>query len=328
MSAPDPGPRLGSLSAPPVSRRDDDPPGIFRAIDNSIPPALTVESGATVVLECPGVPLPPVATAADLIAAADLDHPHAMVGPVAVAGAEPGDSLVVDVLEVDAPSGHGQTVLIPGEGLLGGEVEDHYVHNFSWEPGAAWAELRPGVSVPLDPFCGILGVMPAAPGPHSSMPPRETGGNMDNRHLAAGARLWLPVEVEGALFFAGDGHASQGDGEVCVSGLETAVRATLRLSLAKGERIPAPRFRSGPPRGVHADPRGYFGTSAAGPDLYEASREAIRHMVGYLVAERGLGWEQALVLCSLVVDLRITEIVDRPNWMVSAHLPLAVFDPR
>ena len=299
--------------------------GIFGVIDNSIPPARAVASGEVVVFDCPGLPLPPDATVADLIVAADLDRPHQMVGPVEVEGAEPGDALRVDVLAVEASAGYGHAALIPGEGLLGDETHSHYLHAFEWAPGASWAELRPGVDVPLDPFCGILGVMPSRPGAHSSLPPRATGGNIDNRHLVVGACLWLPVKVRGALFFAGDGHAAQGDGEVGVSGLETAVRATLRLTVEKGLEIPAPRFQAGPPRGAHADPRGSFGTSAVGPDLYEASRDAIRHMVGYLSAERGLEWEEAMILCSLAVDLRITEVVDRPNWVVSAHLPLAVF---
>lgn len=317
---------LGALSAPGPAGSRDDPAGIIRAIDRSIPPVVRIESGETVVLECPGPPLSPDASVADFVAILDLDSPLAMVGPVEVAGAEPGDTLVVEVLAVEVPSGHGHAMLIPGEGLLGDEVGEHYVHNFGWQEGDGDTELRPGVRVPIDPFCGTLGVMPAAPGPHTPLPPRVNGGNMDNRHLVAGAVLMLPVEVPGALFFAGDGHAAQGDGEVSVTGLETAVRARLRLSVERGKPISAPRFLTPAPHGVHVDPRGSFGVSAPGPDLLECAREAVREMVGWLTADHGLSREEALVLCGLAVDLRITEVVDRPNWIVSAHLPLAVFD--
>lgn len=277
------------------------------------------------MFECPGPPLPRDAGVAEFVAALDLEASLALVGPVEVAGAQPGDTLVVEVLAVEAVAGYGHAMLIPGEGLLGEEVAEHYVHNFSWKEGDADAELRPGVRVPIDPFCGTLGVMPAAPGPHSPLPPRASGGNMDNRHLVAGATLMLPVEVAGALFFAGDGHAAQGDGEVCVTGLETTVRARLRISVRRDEPIPGPRFLAPPPRGAHVHPRGSFGVSAPGPDLHECSREAVRRMTDWLEAEHGLSFEEALILCSLAVDLRITEIVDRPNWIVSAHLPLAVF---
>jgi acetamidase/formamidase len=326
VAGPEPERLLGSPTARSPKDRGEDPPDIHRVVDNSIPPALTVASGEVVAFDCPGLPLPPEATVEDLMEKIDPDRPHTIVGPVEVSGAEPGDTLVVEILDIELLHGYGHTVLVPGEGLLGEEVSAPHVQNFAWEPGTDHAVLRPGVRVPFDPFCGMLGVMPAEPGEHATLPPRATGGNLDNRRLVPGAKLYLPVAVPGALFFAGDGHAAQGDGEVCITGLETSARATLRLSVEKDRRIAEPHFVTPAPLGVDPGPGGYYGTSSAGPDLYRCSQGAIRQMVAYLVERRGLSWEEALVLCSLAVDLQISEIVDRPNWMVSACLPLSVFE--
>jgi acetamidase/formamidase len=301
-----------------------DPPDIHRVIDNATPPALTIDSGEVVAFDCPGLPLPPSATVADM-AAIDPLRPHTIVGPVAVRGAQPGDALAVEILDIELIQDYGHTAFLPGHGLLGDDVTEPYIHNFTWERGARCTELRPGVQIPLQPFCGILGVMPADPGPHVTMPPRATGGNMDVRHLVPGTTLLLPVQVPGALFFAGDGHGAQGDGEVCITGLETAVRATLRLSVQRSRSIREPQFHTRGPLSVDAGPDGWYATSATGPDLYTCSQNAIRYMIDYLVGEHGLSWAEAYILCSLVADLKINEIVDRPNWLVSAYVPLSVF---
>lgn len=317
-------PEIGSSSAIPTGDLADDPPNVWRVIDNSLPPALTVEPGDEVTFVCPGMPLPPNATLDDL-AVFDPDRPHTIVGPVEVAGAEPGDTLVVDILAVELAQNYGHAGVMPGFGLLGEEVGEPHIHNFSWDDGAERAELCDGVEIPLDPFCGILGVMPAAPGEHSTNPPRSNGGNIDHRHLVPGSTLYLPIEVPGARFFAGDGHGAQGDGEVGISGLETSVRATMRLSLDKSRRIRQPHFRVPGPLDVESTKLGYYGTMGIGPDLYACSQEAVRAMVEFLVAEHGMVWNEAYILCSLAADLKINEIVDAPNWVVSAYLPLSVF---
>lgn len=317
---------LGNPTAPsPTADSEPDPPHIHRVIDNSIPAALTIESGETVVFDCPGLPLPGNATVEDVVARIDPDRPHTIVGPVAVEDAAPGDALAIEIIDIELTASHGHTLLIPGEGLLGQDFDAPYIHNFTWTDGAGSTELRPGVRVPLNPFCGILGVMPAAAGEHSTLPPRAIGGNIDIRHLVPGTTLYLPVEAPGALFFAGDGHAAQGDGEVCITGLETSVRATLRLSVDKERTVKGPEFHTVAPLNLDAGTHGYYATSAVGPDLYECSQNAIRHMLDRLVAEHDLPWEQALILCSLVADLKINEIVDRPNWLVSAYVPMSIF---
>lgn len=290
--------------------------------DRALPPVATVESGSLVTFECPAPPLPPQATVADL-SAIDFSRPHTITGPVAVQGAEPGDAIAIDILRLDLPNAFGHTIVAPGVGLLPDDFSEPYVHSFEFRDG--FTELCPGVRIPIEPFCGIIGLAPAEAGPLPTIPPRRVGGNLDIRDLSVGAQLVLPVEVEGGLLSCGDGHAAQGDGEVCVTAIETAIRPTLRLTLVKGAGPKTPRF-SIPAR---TDPRagkGWFATSVTGEDLLEAAREAVREMIGYLVTERGLDRLHAYVLCSVAVDLRISEVVNWPSYVVSAYLPLAVFD--
>lgn len=303
---PDP-PRVGSAFAAGASQPGDDPVGIRREVDNSIEPLIRVHPGDTVLFDCPGLPLPPNATIEDL-ALVDADRPHTIVGPVHVEGARPGDTLVVDILDIQLLQGYGHTVIIPGAGLLGGDFDVPYLHNFAWEKGDSYTELRPGIRIPLNPFCGFLGTSPAESGPHSTTPPLPTGGNLDLRHLVPGSRLLLPVRVPGAMFWCGDGHAAQGDGEVCLTAIETGVTATLRFSLDTTRSVSAPQFQTPGPLDIHAGSAGYYATAAVGPDLYECSQNAIRSMIEYLGAEHGLSREEAFVLCSVVVDLKINEI--------------------
>lgn len=323
-SASRPGARLGSVVARALADPGEDVPGIQRCVDNSTPPVLEIDPDTTVLFECPGLPMPPDATVADL-SRIDPERPHTIVGPVYVRGARPGDTLVIDILAVELAQDFGHTVVIPGLGLLGAEFDAPYVHNFRWSPGSEYTELRRGVQVPISPFCGFLGTAPAAPGEHSTTPPRSTGGNVDLRHLVPGSRLLLPIDVPGALFYCGDGHAAQGDGEVCLTAIETAVRATLRISLDRDRQLSAPQFQtpgmSDPPRPA----AGYYGTTGIGPDLYVCCQDAVRQMIGYLTTQHGLSREEAYVLCSVAVDLKVAEIVDAPNWLVTASLPLSVF---
>jgi acetamidase/formamidase len=157
-------------------------------------------------------------------------------------------------------------------------------------------------------------------------PPHSGGGNIDCRHLTAGSTLYLPVYEPGGLFSCGDAHAAQGDGEVAISGIECAMRTTLRIGLRPGMGLHAPRLRK-PPGSLTplADVDGWNATFGVEPDLMEAAREAVRQTVELLVAERGLSREDAYILCSLAGDLKITEVVDAPSWMVGCFLPDAVF---
>lgn len=191
-------------------------------------------------------------------------------------------------------------------------------------PGG-WAEFAPGIRIPLAPFCGEIGLAPGKPGGLSTIPPYRHGGNMDTKHLTRGARLYLPVQAPGALFSLGDGHAAQGDGEVCGTAIETPVRATVRLTVRKDKPISEPQFATAGPLAARTNTAGYYATDGIGPDLMEAARNAVRHMLDHLERTYGLSREDAYMLCSVAVDLKICEIVDAPHWVVAAFLPESIF---
>jgi acetamidase/formamidase len=180
--------------------------------------------------------------------------------------------------------------------------------------------------VPLKPFCGTIGVALAEPGTHSIVPPRRVGGNLDIRDLAAGTTLYLPIEVAGALFSVGDTHATQGDGEVAGTAIESPMRVALTFDVAKGVNLPFPRFETSGPVARHFDEKGYFVTTGIGPDLWECARAAVMRMVDEISAAQGMSAAEAYMLCSVCADLRISELVDQPNWVMSFYFPKVVFD--
>lgn len=292
--------------------------------DNSLTPSVVAQPGDTIsfeVVDSSGGQLGRNATLDDL-KVLDFGKINPVTGPVYLEGAEPGDALIVDILEF-VPSGVGWTANIPGFGLLADEFRDPYLK--VWQYDANFAEFLPGIRVPVRPFPGTIGNAPGEPGHHSVVPPRRVGGNLDIRDLTAGTRLWLPVEVAGALFSVGDTHAAQGDGEVCGTAIESAMQVTLKFDLVKGAGFSAPRFRTSGPVTRHIDERGYYVTTGVGPDLYTSSQDALRAMIDHLGREYRLEPYDAYLLCSVAADLRISEIVDVPNWVVSLYLPRAVF---
>jgi acetamidase/formamidase len=314
--------------------------------DNALPPRLTVEPGDTVVFETlepsQGAVARDIASGKwrvptadpDLIAVVvsnaspepaadseDEERGHALTGPVAVVGAEPGDTLVMDIVEV-APAAWGWTACGPGGGaLLQDELEEWVLHVWDLRDGED-AVFAPGIRVPLAPFCGVMGVAPAEPGRHPTIPPGRGGGNLDVRQLTVGATLSLPVLVPGALFSVGDAHAAQGDGEVAGTAIETDATVTLRFSLLKGQTVSSPHFAT-PVAGSAAGP--WFATTGHAPDLYEAAREALRGILVYLEDHHGLARPQACILASACVDLRISQLVNGGVFTVSAFLPLGIF---
>jgi acetamidase/formamidase len=261
---------------------------------------------------------------ADLLAL-DFDAIYPLAGPVAVEGAAPGDVLAVEVLEL-RPAEWGWACIIPGLGLLGQEeFPEPYLKVFDLTRGDT-TTLVDGVELPIEPFMGTMGVCPAGAREVPIPPPHAGGGNIDLRHLTAGTTLLLPVLEPGALFSAGDAHAAQGDGEVAISGLECAMECSLRFELRRGRSISAPQLRR--PAGSltpRVDAGGWYGTFGVEPDLMEGARQAVRAMIDHLVDERGLSREDAYLVCSLAGDLKITEVVDVPNWLVGCFVPDAVF---
>jgi acetamidase/formamidase len=302
---------------------DDTQPHAFW--DNSHPARLRIQPGDTVVFETLEASSGQVGpdSASEVVRNLNFDLIHPLTGPVYVEGADPGDALVVEIVSI-RHKGWGWNSVIPGFGLLAGDFPEPYLHIYKL--GETTCEFRSDIHIPYEPFCGVMGVGPREAGRFTTIPPRENGGNIDIRHLTPGSTAFFPVLVPGALFSCGDCHSAQGDGEVNGTGIETKMTVTLTFNLQKGANAPELRFIT--PAGKKltvADEGGYYVATAHGPDLYKNSQQAIRYIIDYLSSERNMTREQAYCLCGAAVDLRISEIVDAPNWIVSAYLPLSIF---
>jgi acetamidase/formamidase len=293
--------------------------------DRSLPPILRVPSGEVVEFETREASDNQVSPRSDVSAIENLnfDVIHPLTGPVFVEGALPGDTLQVDVVDIQH-DGWGWTAQLAGFGLLADDFPKAYLHLWDLKR-TDYAELQPGIRVPLAPFLGVMGLAWEADGAFSTIPPSAVGGNIDIKHLVAGASLLLPVRVAGALFSCGDAHAAQGDGEVCGTGIEAPMHCALRFTVRQDIAIKELQFVY--PGGVRAydSRRGYHVTCGVAPDLMEASKNAVRHMIEHLGKTYRLSPEEAYVLCSVAVDLHLSEVVDAPNWIVSAFLPLDLF---
>jgi len=348
--------------------------------NRDLPPAVTVRPGEVIQLLC--------RDALDIGEAArtltpegtltlDLGGVHPMTGPVEVEGAEPGDILEVEVLDVSPLADFGYVVISPALGLFGAlrphvaaplsafteasQLSDPtpgpaagaipadqpfnsgapFVQLFGFERGQSTgfatftgADTGRQARIPITPFMGIFGVAPMRKGMYRTLPPNVSGamgGNADIRQFVKGARIQLPVYAEGARFSAGDGHMAQGDGEVCVAAIETLMAVTLRFSLIKNTVIAGTRAIV-----PAADPtqlamsaemlgQGYYHTTGTGPDLMENAKNAVRDMIDWLVSDQGVSLHEAYALCSVAGDLKISEVVDLPNWVVSMTLPRGIF---
>jgi formamidase len=287
--------------------------------DRSLTPLATIAPGDEITVETADASDGQVtagSVAAD-IPGLDFSRVNPVTGPFAIEGARPGDALVIDILDVSVGS-WGWTANIPGFGLLAEDFPDPYLRISTIADGRA--ELLPGVSVPVVPMVGTIGVAPPEPGPHAMVPPRRWGGNLDIRHIGPGARLVLPVGVEGALLSLGDAHAAMGDGEVAGTGVETEATVRLRVALRRDAAPGTPIVET------HARTQrsgAALATTGVGPDLMAAAREATRALVQEVSTRTGLSPLDAYLLASVAADLKISEIVDMPNWVVSAHLELA-----
>lgn len=296
--------------------------------DNSLEPVVRIAPGESLefeVVDASGGQLSRTSRVED-VGRLDFARVNPVSGPVYVDGAEPGDILKVTVLSF-TPSGWGWTANIPGFGLLAEDFKEPALHLWRYDnqtltPAAFGSWGR----VPLKPFAGTIGVAPAEPGCHSVVPPRRVGGNMDLRDIASGSELHLPVEVAGALFSVGDTHAAQGDGEVGGTALESPMGVALRFDLVKRTPLTFPRLITPGPVTRHLDERGYRVTTGIGPDLMEAARAAVRATIDWLTREYRMPAIDAYLLCSVCGDLRISEIVDIPNWTVSFYFPRIVLE--
>ena len=301
--------------------------------DNALAPAERVAPGSTVLFQChdsSAGQLGPSSTVADVVAL-DFGKINPVSGPIWVEGAEPGDAIKVR-LESFAPreregAAWGWTANIPGFGLLADQFLDPALITWTYDAQtlapALWGTQG---RIPLKPFTGTIGLAPAEPGPHSVVPPRRVGGNLDIRDMGVGTTLYLPVEVAGGLFSVGDTHAAQGDGEVCGTAIESPMDVVVTLDLVKGMGLRAPRFVTDGPVTRHLDAKGFEVTTGIGPDLMSGARDAVAGMIDHLCATRGMSAVEAYMLCSTCGDLRISEVVDAPNWVVSFYFPRVVFE--
>lgn len=241
---------------------------------------------------------------------------HTLTGPVYVEGAEPGDVLAVELLEIEVGD-WGWMAIIPDFGVL---IEDFsttkVMKTFALDAGKNAVDFAEGIRVPFRPFAGVMGVAPDTDDMLDTGPPRANGGNLDDPDLVVGTTVYFPVFVPGALFSIGDPHAAQGLGEVAGTGMESPMRFVYRISVIQGGRAI---------QEVQYETDAYYATTGFATTLDEAARKATRYMVDYLVEVRGLSREDAYLLCSLAGDLEIVEAVDTPNMLVAMHMPKSIF---
>jgi acetamidase/formamidase len=283
--------------------------GIFNA---AFPPVLTVQSGDTVVLEClSGTPdtTPPADSGFTVppgLAAIHKANPprmagHILTGPVAIAGAEPGDTLEVKIEAIELGADYGYCGFRPLAGTLPEDFPEKYLSFIGVDKARNIGTLPWGTELALSPFFGVMGVAPPPNyGAISTKEPREHGGNLDNKELGAGSTLFLPVWVEGANFSAGDGHGVQGDGEVCINALEMCLTGTFTFTLHKGEKLAYPRGETAT----------HYISMGMNEDLDLAMKQALRQMIAFICSRSNLSREQAYSFCSLAVDFRVTQTVN------------------
>lgn len=289
------------------------------AWDNSIEPAITVAPGDEVTLELFDSSGGQLARDDDASAVARLDMAavNPCTGPVFVDGVQPGDDLVVTLLDVTVRD-WAWTANIPNFGLLAEDFPDALLRISTVRDGVV--TLPSGIDIAALPMIGTIGVAPAAPGRTPLLVPTANGGNMDIPQVGAGTTLHLPAAVPGALFSAGDAHAVQGDGEVCGTGAETAATLQVRLDVVPGAATPTPWYVH-TPRSIGNTVESWTATTGVGPDLFRAAQDATRRAIDLVSAATTLDPVDAYLLLSLVGELRISEIVDAPNWVVSMHVP-------
>lgn len=305
--------------------------------NNALKPVLTVDSGAEVTFDLAdgGYNQFTGSSTTEDVLKFDFSRGDPAMGPVFINGAEPGDVLKVELLSLQ-PASFGWTAIFPGSlgfGLLADEFPDHGLKIWDLETHRieGYSVFKHGIHVPTRPFLGVVGVAREEAGEWSTIPPYETGGNIDCKHITVGSTLYLPVKVPGALFSCGDGHAAQGDGEVCGTAIETPMRATLRLSVEKEKPwVVSPHYVTSTESGLQAEgvgrgARGYYSALGVDADLREASRQALRGLIAWLVGEKGLSREEGYMLASVAADLKIAQAVDMPHYTVACSIPLSLF---
>ena len=283
-----------------------------------IPPVLKVKSGSVIkadAYEASDNQLHRNATLEDLINI-DFGPIHAMTGPVYVEEAEVGDILAVDLLKVELGD-YGWQAIVGGFGFLTERFPNPKLNVHEIDVVNKTTMFNDKIKIPLKPFPGIMGVAPNTEEMLSTIPPRANGGNMDDPSLVEGTTVYFPVFVKGALFSIGDGHAVQGYGEVCGSAIEAPMTFTYRLRVLKNKpSIQEPQYETDD----------YYAVTGFGTTIDIATKKAVNYMVDYLISNYSVSPEDAYMLCSLVGDLKIAEVVDVPNMLVTMHFPKSIIN--
>lgn len=303
----------------------------LRKISQDEKPTLTVDSGETLEFEMPdfsGGAITRKSTAAD-IKALEFSKGYALAGPIWVEDAKPGDLLEVELLGFEH-HGWGYTAIFP-------EVEQFNLADYPeerFEPFIAFWDVQDGVAVwkkfnvhvPIHPFLGVVGTAPFLTGAFNPLPPRESGGNLDCKHLTAGSKLYLPVHVEGARLFLGDPHLAMGDGEVYSSAIEAPLKVKVRVSVRKDLKdLDPPAFVVKRAQVQEVFDRGYLGFMGVARTVDEATEIAARKALGYFCKKLGMTPAEAAILLGVTLDLTISEIPDLPMKVVSGLMPLSYF---
>jgi acetamidase/formamidase len=294
--------------------------------DRSLPPRLRIAPGDTVRIACvdaSGGQVKPGMSTADYL---DIDRTriHALTGPISVEGAEAGDVLEVHVLTT-RHSGWGWSSIVHGLGFLKERFSEPYLFHWQLE-GDLTRSLAPAV-VPVRPFLGVMGVARAEDGSFRTRPPGPFGGNLDVRELCAGSTLYLPVFQAGALFSCGDGHAAQGDGEVCINGIECPLDVILRFHLHKHQPLPGPLVEASESQAPDSTADAWV-VVETGTDLAGAARAATSRMIDLLVSRWDFTPVHAYLLCSVALKLRLSQVVNEPVHTVSAALSKQILPAR
>jgi len=294
--------------------------------NRNLEPRIEIASGDIVHLDCldsTGSQVRPGTTLSQFLAI-DRGRVHALTGPIFIKDSAPGDTLQIEVLEVNH-KGWGWSSVIPGLGFLKERFTEPFLFHWTLEEHVT-RSLFPA-TVPLRPFCGVMGVAPSEDGQFRTRPPGPFGGNMDVRELCVGASLYLPVLNPGALFSAGDAHAAQGDGEVCINGIECPADVTLRFRLHKHRALPGPLIESSEIKTPDAASDSWIIVESAA-DPAAAARAATSRMIDLLSDIWGLSPVHAYILCSVAMKLRLSQVVNEPMFTVSAAMPKQVLPER
>ena len=319
----------GAQSSPKVHELKASPSTVHRGFfDASLKPVLTIDSGDVVRLETAtgnpryfeklGVPKDKIP--AELYAVYEgVDNDgrgdHTLNGPIAVRGAEPGDTLEIRIRSVDVRLPIAGQGFVPNRGQLPEDFPYEKNHVVWIDVARKMILFAPGIEIPAKPFWGVMAVAPpASMGRVPSGPPGVFGGNLDNPDLGAGSTLYLPVQVPGALLSIGDGHAVQGHGEVSLSAIETSLKGEIQVVLHKQQHLRLPR----------AETATHYITMGLHTDLDEAAKIATREMLDWIVQTKGLSRDDAYLLASAAMDLSVTQVVDGTKG-VHAMLPKAIF---